>query len=959
MWPTLLGYHHEAVRRDSACAPVPLAHRGDWWVPLAETRETIVTGRGDDLEPSAALAGLFDKLRPNEEVFVGWPLLVLSDLRGQRQVAPLFMTRLEAPYTPGGHPVAADDNPYLNPAITLGGEFFAMGVIAEAESHVPPSGLLPFTDPQALAGLATRMLDALGLGPVDLDIDHLDQTPPREVGVYNALVAVRGEGGGPTAGLLEELSDLRWRDDWHRTAARWLIESAPAEDEHASTSTPLCPAPLQPLSDGQQQAAAMAATARLTAVKGPPGTGKSELVATIVADAWERGESVLVASTNNGAVNVAADRCQKIDDGLLIRTGNKSVREALPEVLEQLAERVPDPAPSPEITRRRLDIADGRRRAIIEAIAERSRLDAALAQAALDRDETAILLWGQPHPPAAVAGQYGWALRRARRLEVAPRLFPRWRLNQLRRAVAASNDAVEASDVVAWARTAHRFDELHEQYDALGPDKPDETYAELSAAGQELGAASRAVLTPKVQESLRAAAVALRQLARVRTGDRAARVAATGEALAAGARGWACTALSIRGNFPLRAGLFDLVVVDEASQCGVADLIPLAYRARRLVVIGDPNQLAPVVTLTGVQLRALAAAAGASHDQLRANGLSAADSAFAAVTTSSRKPGPPAPFLLDEHRRCHPEIAAFCNDQFYGGTLQILTDTNDFEGEPRGLTVLPVTGALQRGPNGASWVNNAEVNATVDWLTAHIETADSVGVVTPYKAQRQAIEDELARRVGHKTAATVAVGTVNTFQGDQREVMLFSPVLTDQASDRAVRWIEDNRRLINVAVSRAQRALVVVTDPDAVPGLAAPTLVALLDAASRNTDAAATTDLGHRSVPADERTRLLHSRAETALYTALRAWEVPVDLKPVEQGYELDFALHTPNGPVDIECDGIHHHDARGRQRRQDLARDAILKRAGWQVLRYPSWRCLLVPDNVANDIITATGLFR
>ncbi len=60
-------------------------------------------------------------------------------------------------------------------------------------------------------------------------------------------------------------------------------------------------------------------------------------------------------------------------------------------------------------------------------------------------------------------------------------------------------------------------------------------------------------------------------------------------------KGWACTALTAHSNFPLESGLFDLVIVDEASQCSLAAVLPLAYRAKRLAVVGDPYQLNPIV----------------------------------------------------------------------------------------------------------------------------------------------------------------------------------------------------------------------------------------------------------------------------------------------------------------------------------------------------------------------------
>ena len=56
------------------------------------------------------------------------------------------------------------------------------------------------------------------------------------------------------------------------------------------------------------------------------------------------------------------------------------------------------------------------------------------------------------------------------------------------------------------------------------------------------------------------------------------------------------TSLSARGRLPFEPGIFDLVVIDEASQCDIASALPLLYRARRAVIIGDPLQLKHVST---------------------------------------------------------------------------------------------------------------------------------------------------------------------------------------------------------------------------------------------------------------------------------------------------------------------------------------------------------------------------
>lgn len=80
---------------------------------------------------------------------------------------------------------------------------------------------------------------------------------------------------------------------------------------------------------------------------------------------------------------------------------------------------------------------------------------------------------------------------------------------------------------------------------------------------------------------------------------------------------------------------------------------------------------------------------------------------------------------------------------------------------------------------------------------------------------------------------------------------------------------------------------------------------------------------------------------------ALQRAGLTVHLKPVIEGYELDFAVETPTGLVNVEVDGTQHGDNRGRQRRQDLARDAILTALGIRVVRVPAWRCLADADEV------------
>ncbi|MGY1709867.1 AAA domain-containing protein [Geodermatophilus sp. SYSU D00758] len=924
------------MQRTGLAQPVEYT-AADSWATLPLATEQLLAGTADSVPVGPELRQLFDGAGNDEAVFYGWPLVVVPDRRRVRRVAPLVVTALQPPTAEETDALAKDAEPYLNPAL-LCEDFFPPEALAAARAVT--AGGLAVGDAEGLVSQLADVLTALGFDDHPaLDPQRLSSTPgPRASGVYNAAVAYRGATNAATAGLVEELTQLRTRPDWLRTAARYLLEPAP------DVALPDQPAPVAPLTlnDSQEQALAATGVLPVTVITGPPGTGKSQLVAAIVAAAWLRGDTVLVASTNNEAVKVAVERATPIDEGLLIRTGNAEQREALPPTLEALAGRPVPPGVSAAISRRQLEVAVATRTRLHDALAHRAAVDGELGQLALDLEARRTLLWGQP-AASPVRDRRAQLARRARRVERS-RWFTAARTRRtLTAAQVPTERAVQLTDLAEWAEAELRWDALHAEVTALGPRDPDTERDQLAAADHAWEQASLTAVQHTVATQISAGATALKHLARLRRGARAARLAAVAQALRS-ATGWACTALSAGQNFPLTAGLFDLVVIDEASQCGVAEVLPLAYRAKRLVIVGDPNQLAPVVTLTPRDVAIVAASVGASQDDLHARAVSyGQDSAY---TAFARRAGRP-PFLLDEHYRCHPEIAAYFNEAFYGGTLRVLTDVTRQDGTVRGLHWLEVAGQTEPGPRSGA-VNRAEADAIVRWVLDHPDERGSLGVVTPFAAQAALIDNELRRALGEEqwTAREVAVGTAHRFQGGERDIVLFSPVLAAGARYGSARWVEEQRNLVNVAVSRARRALVVAGDASALAQLPTPTLAVLADVARREHPTPS---------PADREDRRLHSEAERRLYAALTDAGLSVQLKPVVDGYELDFAVITADGrQFDVECDGTQHTDARGRQRRQDLVRDLVLQRLGWRVLRVPAWRCLTEPGAAARDVAGA-----
>lgn len=149
-----------------------------------------------------------------------------------------------------------------------------------------------------------------------------------------------------------------------------------------------------------------------------------------------------------------------------------------------------------------------------------------------------------------------------------------------------------------------------------------------------------------------------------------------------------------------------------------------------------------------------------------------------------------------------------------------------------------------------------------------------------------------------------------------------------------------------MAVSRARRTLVVIGHPD-LDARRSPTLASLREhmLAVRKAEGQS----GATSAPV--RT---DSDAERLVLEAMRRRGLAPLGKITVEGFELDFAVMDGEARLNVEIDGGHHLDARRRQRRNDLARDAVLAGLGWRVLRVPAWRCHAEAETVAAEIVSA-----
>ena len=387
---------------------------------------------------------------------------------------------------------------------------------------------------------------------------------------------------------------------------------------------------------------------------------------------------------------------------------------------------------------------------------------------------------------------------------------------------------------------------------------------------------------------------------------------------------------------------FDLLVIDEASQCDIASALPLLYRAKRVAVIGDPMQLRHISTLPKQQDQQLLSKHELVNDH--AGWAYSVRSLFDLASSLCRSEDIVA---LRDHHRSHGDIIEFSNEAFYEGRLRVATRYDRLRRPcPNGPAVrwVDVQGSTRRPADGGA-LNEEEVKAVVDEIERLMEQdyRGSIGVVSPFRAQANRIRDVLNTRT--KLAAwlensDLLVDTVHKFQGDERDVMIFSPVVSRGVGKEALGFLRSNPNLFNVAITRARAAVIVVGDNEAalnsdVDYLARFALYAGQVANRRpHADASVYSDYGVEYPAVSNQEQV--SEWERSFYRSLYQRGIRSIPQYVVEKYALDFAVLAGDRRLNIEIDGERYHrNWDGELCRRDQIRNERLIELGWDVMRF------------------------
>lgn len=897
-----------------------------------------------------------------ESVLAGYPLVQGQSHDSQAiSVSPLFVTEVVLRRTTAGFEVERlSQGLDVNPA--------ALDVLGMSRDEREECLLTLETSPEFESGpLHDRLragmrivLDCAGRTS-DQDFDPLDLDPlePGQVGLHNTAALIATQGGSVyTKRLVEDLEALVAQpQSLHEGPLGVLLGAIKASPMPLPASHPI----MVPSTIRQDQAVHSAMTVPFTVVTGPPGTGKSQVLVNVIAAALANGESVLFASKNNKAVDVVYERIKLVSpNSNVMRAGSSSMRGMVASTIgdaltrgtsgqDVASLRAPQSRTDAEVNQvlgrlrerqgleveaaRQLTLLNDRLRALPSGVDIDS--DADEVREAMRNLTAAFNAFGGKLPLLRRGAR--WSIHRARLAaaiagaETLNNALGRRHLESfdvekalssvltkptrtlglitalsgLQKTVTALEEAQEAQQ--------RRF-ELLERIDRdFQKWSIEDALAQLQSRRLETGRALVDALWP---ERLTQAPAAVHQ-ARLLRDDLAAAHAGGAGATAAKRRiegalpalpVWGVTNLSVGANFPLQQGLFDLVVIDEASQCDPASAIPLLFRAKRALIIGDQRQLTHITQIGSARSASIARRwqlDDATHDTFNYRSRST-------FTLAATRVGDP--LLLDLHFRSQPAIIAFSNATFYGGNLEICTQaTTRSELDEPTIRWHDVDGDAQRGGNGRSWRNLHEAESVVEELGALLPRLTglgmSIGVVTPYRAQVEEIRQLASRRLGPEVDG-VSIDTAHRFQGDERDVMLLSPVVGHSMNASQIRFAADPN-LINVALTRARRHLIVVGNRGAC--LLGGTVLAQFATYVSRLEASS-----------------FDSPLELDLYEELLRRGVAAQPGWLVAGYRLDLAIEQGRTRLDIECDGAAFHQIPAA----DRERDAAIELQGWQVIR-------------------------
>lgn len=418
---------------------------------------------------------------------------------------------------------------------------------------------------------------------------------------------------------------------------------------------------------------------------------------------------------------------------------------------------------------------------------------------------------------------------------------------------------------------------------------------------------------------------------------------------------WIASIDDVSRYFPTTKGLFDYVIVDEASQCSQTAIPHLFYRAKNAIIVGDEKQL-PNANLRFLQK-------GIMDSLQRKYNINTHEKAqffdckeysllgFAHAATP--------PLALIEHFRCDPTIIEWSNKHIYNNMMKIMTPIWERRFDP------PME--VRYLPDGVENIdektNLVEAKAIIEELRELVSDESNkdltMGVISPFRQQADLISDLLYKEIKPEVIKKFALQsrTVDGFQGDERDILLYSMRYSPNGKPGSITAIENGYneegfKRMNVAFTRARRKVVVFTSckQSIFPGRHIKSFIAHAQHVQENYI---------DRLNSDNITDKFDSQFEENVCTLLRNKGLTVITQYPVAGYFIDQVILDREGRIlAIECDGDFKFDETNELPAEHYERQSIIERVtGWDVFRIPSSIFYLNPEKTIDNIIETLHL--
>ena len=399
---------------------------------------------------------------------------------------------------------------------------------------------------------------------------------------------------------------------------------------------------------------------------------------------------------------------------------------------------------------------------------------------------------------------------------------------------------------------------------------------------------------------------------------------------------WCVTTYAVSGSLPMKPGLFDVAIIDEASQCDIASCFPILYRAKKAVIVGDDKQLPHLSFLETAKEQSFMSKYEVA-DRYQLMWRFRTNSMFDIANYYSMHP-----VLLDEHFRSLPPIINFSNREFYGNRIRVMRQNNPND------KILEIVHVPDGKVDYDATRNLPEIEALVKRVHEIIvdnerENPDNpitIGIISPFRAQVEQLKISLSKVISdymmekHK----IEIGTAHTFQGDERDIILISWAFANNSFPQSLTFLQ-KPNLFNVAVTRAKNKMINFVSKD---------FTDLPDGLFRSY-------LSYIKEYDEKHEKIINKELDENTYKNSFEREVAETLRDL--GYEIQAGVDLGGVNADIlvnnkfviECDGLKDNI---KSNIKNMKKQAIIERCGFKVCRF-SYREWLKSNEACINLIS------